>query len=258
MDRQNSNFSGRNKYRVIMSLLVVATMSISACATNPNGNSPNIISDLGTLLSNDLSDEQSALRAHEKDYAQSRVAAAATGAVVAGVACALLGCSTEETVAAVAVGGTAGYVGSTYLTRDHAEFQTSQAALNADIAETQKQTQHVERSVKLSKTLLRYQKAEIGRLNTAYKASKLTTSQYRKRLKTFEGDLTSVENQRAETSKRIASMEQSIAAYKRDGYSTSELSKELSKQRAYYESLTDVQESMVDVIASAPNEVRNG
>lgn len=236
----------------------VAVLCLAAgCAQNPDGSTANILSDLRAVSgSDDAAPQQAALReqaAEYKDYAKARLQGAAAGAVLGGLFGALLDKNSGRgAVVGALAGGTAGYVGATYLTRDHSEFSASQKTLEEDVKVANDLTASSQSNVRVAQSALNYQQAEIARLNTSYRAGRLTAAGYGDKLETIAEDRQSVQSMIATTEERVAKMETSIAAYRRSGFDASPLELANSAQKRDIDNLRKIEDAMVQLIASAP------
>ncbi len=234
----------------------------AGCAQNPDGTTPNLFTDLQAVFggNSEVSPEQAELRDQEEEYrtyAESRLQAAAAGALVGGLIGALVDSDKPGRGAAVGAvaGGTAGYVGATYLTREHSDFVASQEALNEDMLVANEQTRSSRRNVEVAQAALNYQHTEIARLNEEYNAGRLETADYERRLEIIAEDRASVRSMIAVTEERVASMETSVAAYNRAGYDTARLEVAIMSQRQDIASLRVIEEAMVDLISGVPEDV---
>ena len=235
---------------------------LAGCQPNADGTTPNIFSDLQAAFGGNqtVSPQQSALREQSDtyaDYANARLQAAAAGAVAGALFGALLDQDNPGRGALIggAVGGTAGYVGATYLTRDHADFTASQEALEEDIAVAEELTASSQRNVEVARAALNYQRTEIERLNAEYAAGLLDREVYEQKLVTISEDRASVQSMIDVTEERVNNMETSIAAYRRAGYGTGRLEAAKEAQKQDIASLEAIEEAMVDLISGVPEDV---
>ncbi|MBD0865892.1 MAG: hypothetical protein GDA36_09975 [Rhodobacteraceae bacterium] len=235
-------------------IALIAIVALSGCAEGDN-----IFTDVGTLSASGaapISPEQRKLRKQERKYAATRVNATALGAGFGALGCILLDCSTEQTLAAAAIGAGAGYVGGSYLTRDNQSFQTSQASLQADIDAARNENAILQENVNAAQATLRFHRTEIARLNRALGAGELNISAYRVSYNRMQGDLQStrrmIERARADTTR----LSNDVNRYRAAGFGTEPLSQELSQQRERLRRLQAVERSMVEVLNGVPSSVR--
>ncbi len=239
--------------------LLCALGAMTACAPNADGSTSNIFSDIQTLANGGtgaMSPQQRELQQRSRDYASSRVGAAVGGALLGGLICGLAGCSTEETVAAAAVGGAAGYAGGNYLVRDNQNFQTTAEGLRADIDAAKQDTQRLAAGVTSARSVLSYQQSETQRLNAAYRANNLELNQLQAHANNMQRDLEATRDMRNTAQQRVSNLSQSVGTYRDGGLGTGELNSELAKQREFVEALREVEDGMIDVIADIPAEAR--
>lgn len=257
----------RPRCHTAVAAVLVATMSLGACATNPDGSTPNLFSDIGTTASSgsdaNLTPEQRALRQQEKDYAETRLTGAAVGAVGGALLGAALGAAfgggrgaaTGAAIGALA-GGTAGYVGTTYLARDHQQFTASRDSLQADIDAAKADTAKMERNVQVAQNALSAQRTQLNRVNADLRAGRISEQQARAQVATAADDLRSVRALADESDKRVSSLTQSVAAYRQAGLPTGDLNTQLQQQKAHTASLRRVERSMVSALQGTPAAVR--
>ena len=249
--------------KVFRCIGALALLGMAAgCAQSSEGTTPNLFADLQAVFGGNaaVSPEQAELRNQEEEYrtyAESRLQAAAAGALVGGLIGALVDDDNPGRGAVVGAlaGGTVGYVGATYLTREHSDFVASQEALEQDIEVANELTRSSQRNVEVAQAALNYQHSEIARLNEEYNAGRLDTAAYERRLEIIAEDRASVRSMIAVTEKRVASMETSIAAYQRSGYDTARLELAVMSQRRDIANLRVIEEAMVDLISGVPEDV---
>ena len=241
--------------------VVALAVMVAGCQQGSDGTTPNIFADLQTLMGGEqISPQQSALRdqaEQHQDYAQARVSAAAAGAVIGGILGAALDSDNpgRGALLGAGIGGTAGYVGGSYLTRDHSDFVVSREALAEDIKAANEDTASSRRNVQVAQAALDYQRREIARLNEEYHAGELSPEAYERKLETLLEDRKQVGVMIATTRERITTMESTIASYRRSGYDPMELEKSNAEQRRHIASLREIENAMVDVIAGVPADV---
>lgn len=232
---------------------------LTGCAQSPDGTTPNIFSDLRTVLpssSGSLSPAQQQLRSQERAYANSRLLAAGGGAVLGAGACWAADRSAAEIAACALGGGAAGYAGSTYLTRNHQNFAVSQESLQQDIAAAREDGAQMARNVQVAQGALAAQQAEIRRLNDAYRSGQTSQAEYEARLRTVGDDVRSVRNMRQQAQTRVSNLQQSKRAYDSAGLGSASLNSELQAQQAHLASLQRIENGMLSVIQTAPANVR--
>jgi outer membrane lipoprotein SlyB len=236
----------------------VALLVTSGCAENIDGSTPNIARDVQLLAGSTrgLSPEQRALRAREREYAQSRVTAAVGGALLGALACSALGRDEREVAACAVAGGAAGYVGSTYLTRDHQTFVASRDSLQADINAAREDNARMEANIRVAQDVVAFQRRQIGSINQAYNRGEISGADYTAALNGVAGDIQSIRNMRQKGQERVASMERSIAAYRSAGINPAELERQRAQQRRSVDSLRRAESQLVDVIAATPSSVQ--
>ena len=240
---------------------VVVTCLASGCATNPDGTTPNIFGDFKTLAgSSDTSPQQKALRKQaqqHQDYAKARMQAATAGAMLGGITGALVDQNNRARGAVIGglAGGTAGYIGATYLTRDHSQFAASQETLQEDIKAANEDSANSKKNVRLARATLEYQRSEIARLDAEYAAGETSAEQYERSLAEIAQDRESVQTMIATTEERVARMESSIAAYREAGLDPARLEESNAAQARDLDNLRRIEDAMVDLIAGAPEGV---
>lgn len=241
-------------------------MTLGGCATNPDGSTPNILSDIGTAFGStpaNLTPEQQALREREKEYSESRLTSAAVGvaagAVIGGLLGAALGGGRGAAIGAASgavIGGTAGYVGGTYLTRDHQDFVATRDTLQRDIDIAREDTAKMQRNVQVAQSALAAQRAQINRINADLRAGRINEQQAREQAAAAAGDLNSVRSLAAESDRRVANLNQSIASYRQAGLPTGDLARERDRQKAENASIRRIERSMVSSINRLPANTR--
>jgi len=234
-------------------LIILLAGGLAGC--DPASPGTNMMSDFGTMTGGDgaaLSPEQKALRAREKSYAQARVGGAAAGAALAGGLCMALGGKTEQCLASAAVGGAAGYAAVSYAARRDASFRVSQQSLEADIRQARADNQTLQQNVSAAEKALAYQQSEAARLKAGLKSGAVSSKEAAARVGTMKGDLASVKTLQSSAENRLASLQNSQAAYARAGMSSGELGTQAQEQKAQIARLQRVQNAMVGVIDSVP------
>ena len=246
--------------------LLVVSMSVSACATNPDGSTPNVFSDLGAAFGSsdaNLTPEQAALRTQEKDYSEARLTSALAGAAIGAIGGAILGAaiggrSGAATGAAIGVGigATTGYVGGTYLTRDHTRFVADRDTLQKDIDTARADSEKMQRNVQVAEAALASQRTQLNRVNADLRAGRITEAQAREQAKTAGDDLASVRALAEESDRRVANLNKSVASYRQAGLPTRDLTNQLKVQKTRAASLRRVERSMVTAINRTPTNIR--
>ena len=248
------------KLHALVGAVAVACLA-SGCAMNPDGTTPNIFGDFKILSgSSDASPQQKALRKQAKrhqDYAMARMQAATAGAVLGSITGALTDRNNRARGALIGglAGGAAGYVGATYLTRDHSQFAASQETLQEDIKAATEDTANSQENVRLARATLEYQRGEIARLDAAYAAGETSAEEYERSLAEIAQDRESVQTMIATTEERIARMESSIAVYREAGLDPARLEESNAAQERDLDNLRRIEDAMVDLIAGAPDGV---
>jgi hypothetical protein len=245
---------------------MAAVLFLAGCATNPDGSQPNLLSDIGTTFGAadpNLTPEQRALREQEEEYSEARLTSAAAGAALGALAGALLGAAVGGRDGAVAgagiglvAGGAAGYVGGTYLTRDNQDFVASRDTLQADIEAARADSAKMERNVQVAQGALSAQRRQLDTLNADLRAGRITEQQARARVGAAGEDLASVRALAEESERRLAGLNASAAAYRDAGEATTDLDREISRQKAQTASLRNVERSMINVIDRTPANLR--
>lgn len=246
------------RFRIARNVAIVAALAsvLTACAETESGGTANIFSDVATLTSSGgQSSEQRQLSQVQRDYARARVTGAAGGAVVGGLGAWLAGGNQEQIAAAVAVGGTAGYLGASALTRQNANFQLSRDTLAKDIEAAKAENARMARSVQAAQNVVRYQTSEISRLNAGYNAGSVSAQQYRAKYATMQEDLQTTRALAAESQKRLDSLNQSVSAYQRAGIAPGQLAAERNQQQARVNQLKAAEAQIVRNLANVPASV---
>ncbi|MGB0499392.1 MAG: hypothetical protein ACPGID_13720 [Rubricella sp.] len=242
--------------RALIPVVLVSAMALQGCATNADGSSTNILSDMSLMggSGSGLTAEQRALRNRDRDYAEARVTGAAIGAVIGGVLCVMADCSPEQTAAAAGLGGAAGYAGAAYLARDNQNFVASQDSLQADIRQARQETSALQQDVRTAQSVLDYQEAETARLNAAYRAGQTDIAALRSRAETMQGDIAATRELRTAAEQRVANLNQTIGTYDRQGYDTAQLRATAAEQQRYVEQLRRIERAMVGTVDDLPPE----
>ena len=161
---------------VPLSLALASSIALSGCATP--GNDPS------------LSPAENQLRASNARFTQTVGEGAATGAVLGGVAGALLGGHNRLQAAAIgaaaggALGGGAGYL----VARNNAARSHSEADYNTAITEAQKDAVAYQQSAVAAQTIANDCVAAINKLDAQYRSGQITAAQYREKTAHFEAD----------------------------------------------------------------------
>lgn len=252
--------------RSLVAAVVAATMTLGACAQNPDGSTPNLFSDVSAAFGGDdanLTPEQQALRQQERDYSESRLASAAVGAGAGALIGALLGAAVGGRDGAIvgaglglAAGGAAGYVGGTYLTRDHQQFTASRDTLQADIDAANADTAKMKKNVQVAQSALTAQRAQLDRVRADLRAGRITEEQARAQAKTAADDLQAVRALADESGRRVAGLNQSVQAYRQAGVPAGDLNRQLETQKQQVASLRSVERSMLGAINRTPANIR--
>ena len=238
--------------------LLISSFALQGCATNADGTTTNIFSDASLVASTEqLSPEQRALRSRDRDYASARVTGAAVGAVLGGVLCSMSGCSTEQTVAAMGVGGVAGYAGTAYLARDNQSFVASQESLQADIAQAQKESTAMREDVRLAQAVLDQQRRQTTELQNAYNAGQITEADMNARLNVIRQDIAAVQKTRTNAETRVKSLGNTSRAYQDQGINPAQLTTEASEQGAYVEQLRRIEQALIGITDSPAASLTN-
>lgn len=250
---------------LVAGLLIVST-SLSACATNPDGTTPNVFSDISAAFGSsdvELTPEQVALREQERDYSKARLNAALAGAAIGVIAGGLLGAAVGGREGAVtgaamglAAGGATGYVGGTYLTRDHTQFVADRDTLQKDIETARADSVKMKRNVQVAEGALASQRSLLNRVNADLRAGRITEAQAREQAKTAAEDLASVRALAEESDRRVTNLNKSVSSYKQASLPTRDLTKELKVQKTRAASLRRVERSMVTAINRTPANIR--
>ena len=252
--------------RSIVAAVAIGAMTLSGCATNPDGSTPNIIGDIGTAFGSsdaNLTPEQQALREREKEYSESRLTAAAVGVVAGAVIGGLLGAAfggrqgaAIGAGAGALAGGAAGYVGGTYLTREHQDFVATRDTLQQDIDAARQDTERMQRNVQVAESALAAQRTRLNQVNADLRAGRINEQQARAQAETAAGDLNSVRALAEESDRRVANLNQSIASYRQAGLPTGDLTRERERQKAHAASLRRIERSMISSINRTPANIR--
>jgi hypothetical protein len=245
------------RFKITMTAaLLASTVALQGCTTNADGSPANIFSDISMVSSNqELTPEQRALRNRDRSYASARLTGAAVGAVMGGVLCSLSNCSTEQTVAAMGVGGVAGYVGTAYLARDNQSFVASQESLQADIAQAREESGAMREDVRLAQAVLDQQRRQTTELRNAYRAGKITQAQMTNRLQVMRQDIAAVEETRTNAETRVAALGMTSRSYRDQGFNASQLNATAADQRAYVEQLRRIERAMIGTVDTAAGDL---
>ncbi|MCV6584886.1 MAG: hypothetical protein OIF47_05085 [Marinibacterium sp.] len=236
-------------------LAIVAALALAAC-DDGTGGTVNIVSDISTLTSSGKSKEQRELSSRARAYASARVSAAAVGAVGGALICVVGGCNAGQTAAAAAVGGTAGYVGGAALTRQNAKFQVTQSSLNRDLQAAKRERKDLTAAVGSAQRVLNYQRAEVKKLNAAYRSGSLSKAQYKAQYRTMQQDVKATRTIASTGDKRVKELNSSISAHSKAGLNTSALRSERAAQQREVARLRSVERNMLGVLGAVPPEVK--
>lgn len=234
------------------------TCALAACAPDGTGGTNNIISDIGTLTAGTAgqSPEQRALSAQQRDYAQVRVGAAAGGAALGLLACAIQECTPEQRAAAVVAGAAAAYLAGGYLTNQNQSFQATQETLQRDIQLAQQDVQRLSQSVAAAEQVVSFQRSEISRLNQAYSAGTVSEAEYKAVLSTMQADVRATQSLISTSTQRLEGLQTSINNHASAGLSTTQLTQQRNAQQAQLQKLRQAEQSMLANINRAPAQVR--
>ncbi len=257
--------------RATIAPVLALALTLAGCATNPDGTTANIFTDMGSAFGggNDvaLTPEQQALRQQQRDYSQARLTATAAGAGVGAVVGALIGAATgsgqdrgqRALIGAgigAGVGGAAGYAGGSYLSRDHSRFVASRDSLQADIDAARDDTVRMQRNVEVAQSALTSQRTQIDQLNADLRAGRIDADEARQKANVAAADVQAVRALAEESERRVANLDQSIAAYRQSGIATAELDSEAVQQRRQAQRLREIERNMIGVIDRTPANVR--
>lgn len=246
--------------------LLAATMTLSACATNPDGSSATVFSDLGTVFAAEdptLTPEQRALRAQHEDYAEVRLTSTAVGigagALVGAGLGALLGGRRGAALGAAAgaaLGGAVGYGTGTYLTRDHQRFIADRDTLQRDIDQAREETAKARRSADIAEANVASQRRQLASLNSDLRAGRISEAEARRKVAAAREDARLTGELAAASEQRVAKLNESIAAYRQANLPTGDLSRESNSMKAQAERLRALERAQLEAINRVPANLR--
>lgn len=258
--------TSHRRSRAAIAGILVATMTLGACASNPDGSTPNVFSDLGTAFSSqdpNLTPEQRALRQQHKDYAEVRLTSTAVGvgagALLGAGLGALLGGRDGALIGAgigAGVGGVAGYGAGTYLTRDHQQFTATRDTLQRDIAQARDETAKARRSADIAEANVATQQRQLNALNADLRAGRINEAEARRRVAAAQEDARLTGELAAASEQRVAKLNESIAAYRAANLPTGELAQETSRMEAQAARLRQLERNQVQAINRVPANLR--
>jgi hypothetical protein len=246
--------------------VLVATMTLGACATNPDGTTPNVFSDLGTAFGAEdpnLTPEQRALREQHEDYAEVRLTSTAVGvgagaligaglgALIGGRDGALLGAGIGA-----GVGGLAGYGAGTYLTRDHQDFTATRDTLQRDITQAREETAKARRSADIAQSNVTAQQRQLNALNADLRAGRITEAEARRKVAAAREDARLTGELAAASEQRVAKLNESIAAHRAANLPTGELAQETNRMKAQADRLRELERAQLNAINRVPANLR--
>lgn len=242
-------------------IALVLVGALAACAPSENGGTNNIASDAKLLTSSSSTNAgkspvQVALAQRQREYAKVRVQSAALGAGAAGLLCALSKCSTEQTIAAMAAAGAAGYLAGGYMTNRDANFKGTQETLQNDIKLAREDNAKLAGSVQAAQQVVSFQKSEITRLNAGLSSGAVTTAAYRTELKGLESDVAATRSLRTTSEERLSGLDNSIKQHDAAGLATTELRGQREAQMRQIAELRQAEQQMLENIGRAPASVK--
>ena len=252
--------------RFATAAVLVATMTLSACATNPDGSTATVFSDLGTVFGAEdpnLTPEQRALREQHEDYAEVRLTSTAVGigagALVGAGIGALLGGGRGAAVGAAAgaaLGGAVGYGAGTYLTRDHQQFTADRDTLQRDINQAREETAKARRSADIAEANVATQRRQLAALNSDLRAGRISEAEARRKVAAAREDAKLTGELAAASEQRVAKLNESIAAYRSANLPTGDLSREANRMKAQAERLRRQERAQLQAISRVPANLR--
>lgn len=252
--------------RLAMAGLLAASLTVGGCATNPDGTTPNVLSDIGMMFSAEdpsLTPEQRALREQHEDYASARLTSTAAGigigAVAGGVLGAVLGGrdgAIYGAAAGAALGGIAGYGAGTYLTRDHQDFTATRETLQRDIEQAREETGKARRSAELAEANVASQQRQLAALNGDLRAGRISEADARRKVASAREDARLTGELAAASEQRVAKLNESIAAHRAASLPTGELTRETERMKAQADRLRQLERAQVQAINRVPANLR--
>lgn len=235
--------------------------ALAACAPSENGGTNNLAADakLRTSSSDATTGQSTAQRAlaqRQRDYAKVRAQSAALGAGAAGLLCALSKCTTEQTIAAMAAGGAAGYMAGGYMTNRDTNFNATQETLQNDIKLAREDNAKLAGSIQAANEVVAFQKSEITRLNSGLSSGAVTTAAYRTELKSLEKDVAATRSLRTTSEERLSGLDNSIRQHDAAGLATVDLRAQRDAQQQQIAQLRQAEQQMLETIGRAPASVQ--
>jgi hypothetical protein len=194
--------------------LLASAVVLPGCATRADGSTVSILDDAQVLAMDDegLSDAERRQLERVKRYASMRTQGAIGGAIIGGIAGALLVRKNRGVGAAggALAGGALGYLGGAYVARLNETAEDRRDDLEVQLAAAKETVADTQRAVADNREIVRAERKRIERLNQEYRAGKITADQYRDqigqletRIKIVDESLRIAENDAAAMQKHI-------------------------------------------------------
>lgn len=195
---------------------MVVALGLAACSTTGGG--------FGADDSN-LTPAQRELRQEAERFNQTVLEGALTGAVIGGIAGALL--ADDDPLAGAAIGAGAGAAvgaGAGYFVASQNEqYANEEQRLDAQIAAAQEDVARYERIVLSTERVVNEYRQRIARLDSQYTAGQVTAAEYRNQVAGVQTDLDAIQSLIDENSNIVEAYETEIASLRQQGRSSSEL-----------------------------------
>ena len=195
---------------------MVLALGLAACSTTGSG--------FGADESN-LTPAQRELRQEAERFNQTVLEGALTGALIGGIAGALL--SEDDPLAGAAIGAGAGAAvgaGAGYfVASQNEEYANEEQRLEAQVAAAQEDVARYERIVLSTERVVNEYRQRIARLDSQYAAGQVTAAEYRNQVVGVQTDLDAIQALIDENGNIVEAYEAEIASLRQQGRSSTEL-----------------------------------
>ena len=195
---------------------MVLALGLAACSTTGSG--------FGADESN-LTPAQRELRQEAERFNQTVLEGALTGALIGGIAGALL--SEDDPLAGAAIGAGAGAaVGAGagfFVASQNEEYANEEQRLEAQVAAAQEDVARYERIVLSTERVVNEYRQRIARLDSQYADGQVTAAEYRNQVAGVQTDLDAIQALIDENGNIVEAYEAEIASLRQQGRSSTEL-----------------------------------